>query len=161
DYAQWRGFHPDGTPYLPEEWPLARAILHGETVTDEEIRIERLDGSELTLAVYSTPVREHGRIVAGVAAFFDLTERKRAQQSLRDSAAQLRLMTELIPQQVWTALPDRTIDYCNPRCYEYVGAGAGDLLGDGWLHVVHPDDIENAYRKWEDAVASGSEYKLQ
>ena len=29
DYAQWGGFHPDGRPYAPHEWPLARAIQHG------------------------------------------------------------------------------------------------------------------------------------
>src|SRR4051812_34783696 len=44
-YAKWRGFYPDGRPYRAEEWPVARSLRTGETVSGEEIEIERGDGT--------------------------------------------------------------------------------------------------------------------
>ena len=41
EYEGWRGFHADGRPLSAEEWPLARSLAGGETVSGEEIEIER------------------------------------------------------------------------------------------------------------------------
>jgi PAS domain S-box-containing protein len=70
EYEEYHGFHPDGRPYWPEEWPLARALQTGEVVTDEEVEIERGDGTRGTVLISSSPVRDRrGRIVAGVVTF--------------------------------------------------------------------------------------------
>ena len=58
EYQVYHGFHPDGTPYKPEEWPPARSIMTGEVVTDEEINFERGDGSRGVMLVSSTPIRD-------------------------------------------------------------------------------------------------------
>ncbi|MCL5292782.1 MAG: PAS domain S-box protein [Actinobacteria bacterium] len=91
-YKQYKGFHPeDGRPYRPEEWPLARSITSGEIVKDEEIDFLRGDGTRGTQAVSSTPIRDRGgRIVAGVAVFTDITERKRAEEDRKQLLEQLR-----------------------------------------------------------------------
>lgn len=44
-YVQYKGFRPDGTQYMPEEWPLARSVKTGEVVEGEEIDYLRGDGS--------------------------------------------------------------------------------------------------------------------
>jgi PAS domain S-box-containing protein len=75
EYGQWRGFHRDGRPCAPHEWPLARSIQAGELVLDEEIEFIRPDGTRVTVLVRSAPVREADRIVAAVAVFQDVTER--------------------------------------------------------------------------------------
>ncbi|MBX6343063.1 MAG: PAS domain-containing protein, partial [Thermomicrobiaceae bacterium] len=65
DYDAYRGFHPDGRPYRPEEWPLARSIATGEVVTDEEIEILRGDGTRGTILVSSAPIYgRDGRVMA-------------------------------------------------------------------------------------------------
>jgi signal transduction histidine kinase len=80
-YAEYKGFHADGRPYEPEEWPLARALLSGEVVTDEEIVIQRGDGTRGVVLVNAAPVRDSaGQITAGVVTFVDITERKRAEE---------------------------------------------------------------------------------
>lgn len=80
----YEGFHADGGPYAPAEWPLARAITHGEVVTGEEIRIRRGDGTAGTIEVDASPIHDpSGAVVAGVVAFHDVTERKRRDDDLR------------------------------------------------------------------------------
>ena len=83
--ADFRGLHPDGRKFEPHEWPLSRA-LQGETVWNEIIAIERRKtGQRFEISINAAPVRDaEGRIIAGVAMFWDVTEERRAEQQLRD-----------------------------------------------------------------------------
>jgi PAS domain S-box-containing protein len=86
EYVVWRGFHPDGLPYAPHEWPLARAITTGEVVNGEEIHIERLDGRRLALLVSAAPIRDRmGNILAGIVVDQDITEHKQTADALKNS----------------------------------------------------------------------------
>ena len=74
DYGEWIGFHGDGSRYQPHEWPLARSLTTGEIVTEEQIDIERFDGSRATITISASPIRDdRGAIVAGVAVVTDVT----------------------------------------------------------------------------------------
>jgi PAS domain S-box-containing protein len=99
EYVVWRGFHPDGRPYVPHEWPLARAITTGEVVNGEEIHIERLDGRRLALLVSAAPIRDRlGNILAGIVVDQDITEHKNTADALKNSVRleqQARLDAEL------------------------------------------------------------------
>src|SRR5919199_1071659 len=82
-YAEYQGFHPDGRPYAPEEWPLARTIATGELVRDEEIEIVRGDGTRGTLLASAAPIRDQdGRPVTAVTTAVDVTDRRRAEEAL-------------------------------------------------------------------------------
>lgn len=81
EYYEYKGFHPDGRAYRPEEWPLARSLRRGEVVTGEEINISRGDGTRGVISLSSAPVRDkEGRIVAGVVTLYDITERKETER---------------------------------------------------------------------------------
>jgi PAS domain S-box-containing protein len=78
EFAEYRSFRPDGKPYRPEDWPVARSIRTGETVDLEEVQYERDDGTRVMLSIRSAPIRDsQGQIVMGVGVFHDITERKR------------------------------------------------------------------------------------
>jgi signal transduction histidine kinase len=76
DYSRWKGHHADGRPYACHEWPLARSILHGEVVENEDILCGTTKDSQVVLRLNSSPVRdEQGNIVAGVAICEDMTDK--------------------------------------------------------------------------------------
>jgi PAS domain S-box-containing protein len=80
----WEGLHPDGRKIAPHEWPLARAMRHGEIVRNEVIRVVPADGSAIDVAVNAAPVRDgDGRIIAGVVIFWDVTAERKAKEELR------------------------------------------------------------------------------
>jgi PAS domain S-box-containing protein len=84
-----RGSRPDGTPYAPDDWPLARA-LRGEATAGEEIDLAWDDGARRTIRVNAGPVRDAaGAIVAAVAAFHDITDRRQLEADLRQHAREL------------------------------------------------------------------------
>lgn len=82
DYVGWEGFHPDKSPYKPQEWPLARSIKNGEIVTDEDVNIVRSDGKPAVVRLNSAPIRDNeGKIIAGVSIIQDVTVLKDAIRS--------------------------------------------------------------------------------
>lgn len=82
----WKLTRPDGRPYPPEDLPLARAILKGEVITNEEMEFQRGDGTKGRMLASAAPVRDHnGFIVAGVLAMQDISERKQLEDQFRQS----------------------------------------------------------------------------
>jgi PAS domain-containing protein len=77
--APYTGLHADGSPYQKMEWPMARALLLGETVLGEEIDFISPDGTRRWLSVSASPVHAApGRIDAAVGTCTDVTELKQA-----------------------------------------------------------------------------------
>jgi PAS domain S-box-containing protein len=80
----FRGSHPDGRPFAPEDWPLGRAIRRGERVADQEVRFRPRGGGERVVMASAAPVRDAaGTVVAGVLAFHDVTEQRRREEADR------------------------------------------------------------------------------
>ncbi|WP_084555206.1 PAS domain S-box protein [[Phormidium ambiguum] IAM M-71] len=80
EYSEWKLFYADGTPYPARELPLARSIINGEVVTGEEITLERSHGSKAIISVNSAPIKDrNGNIIAGITAFYDITDRKQSE----------------------------------------------------------------------------------
>lgn len=92
EYGRYKGFHPDGRPYLSHEWPLARAITKGEAIEQEEINFQRGDGSLGWMSASATPIRdEEDKVIGGVVTFSDITKRKQAEKELRAARDELEL----------------------------------------------------------------------
>ncbi|MBK1986325.1 PAS domain S-box protein [Sphaerospermopsis aphanizomenoides BCCUSP55] len=99
---------------------------------------------------------ERASHLAGVAI-----ERQRWQLALQQSEYQLRLMTETIPQQVWTAQPDGHVDYYNQRWCDFTGKTQEQLKTDGWEQIIHPEDLPKVEELWDKTVQSGSDYEVE
>jgi signal transduction histidine kinase len=91
-YSQaYTGYHLDGRPIASEEWPGARAVLHGEVVEGEVIEIVQapapgMRGRRLTVWISAAPVRDdEGRVTGGVVVFRDITAERRIEQQLQDA----------------------------------------------------------------------------
>ncbi|RKH13092.1 PAS domain-containing sensor histidine kinase [Corallococcus sp. CA053C] len=91
-YRAYPGFHADGRPYEPLEWPLSRAITSGVSVMAEAIHVLRGDGSRGIVEYSATPVRDaQGHITHGVVMGVDVTERKVAEQERERLLEELKL----------------------------------------------------------------------
>jgi len=81
----WQTYYPDGvTPYPPDQLPLSKAILEGVASMDVEAVIINDQGDKRWVSVNAGPIRDkQGRITAGIVTFHDITDRKRAEETLR------------------------------------------------------------------------------
>jgi PAS domain S-box-containing protein len=86
----WQTFHPDGTTFKPEDLPLSRAILNGETVKNVDVIIRRPNEENRWVLGNAAPVRNaDGDIVAGVVVFPDVTDLKKTESALRAARDEL------------------------------------------------------------------------
>jgi len=82
-------------------------------------------------------------------------ERWAAEEGLRNSEEQLRLVIDTIPTLVWSCRPDGAFDYVSRRWSEYTGIAAEDALGSGWMAAYHPDDVGKHQEQRLASLASG------
>jgi PAS domain S-box-containing protein len=110
---------------------------------------------------YSPLLDEAGKPAGVLAIVIETTEKMRAEAALRDSEEQFRTFAAVMPNHVWAARPDGKLDWFNHQVHEYTGARAGELNGDRWIEVVHPDDRELAIAAWTAAIGSGAIYETK
>jgi len=81
----WGLLRTDGTPLPPEECPLNVALRTGCPQRDKEVGVRRPDGSLLWICTNAQPMRvDEGKTAGVVVSFFDITQRKRVEETLRE-----------------------------------------------------------------------------
>ncbi len=143
DYAEHGAIHADGRPYRPEEYPLARALLKGETVMQEEMLYRRGDGRLTTFAVSAAPVRDpEGRTVMAVSNFQDISGRKRLEEELRRSNERLSLALKAAQAGMFDVDLQTDEAVWSEHSYWLLGLDPARTTPslDAWAGTLHPDD---------------------
>ncbi len=131
----------------------------GVMLSGHLVRIPILLVMGLFYGVMNQTLREARREKAALVKV--MTEQKRAEAAQKETEARFRSLIEAIPQQVWTARPDGTLDYVNQRVLEYFGRPFEDMTGWGWQEGLHPDDTAECLKRWEAARQKGTPYEIE
>ena len=151
--------HPDDAKGVVEYW---QACLASGSPLDAEARIRRFDGEYRWFLFRADPLRdESGAIIKWYGTNTDIDDRKRMEEALRIRELNLLQITETIPEMLWSASPDGAIDYCNGRLLDYTGFSSRQVMSDGWMNLLHPDDVEPTVEVWKLCVESGAPYRVE
>jgi PAS domain S-box-containing protein len=125
------GFRADDRPNERKQWLLARAVLNGEVVKDEEFEHVLSDGERRYIVANSAPVRDdRGEIIAGVVALQDVTELRETQQKLLlKSEEKYRDLIELSPDAIFIVDSEGKYVSANPAGLELLKCTAQELTG--------------------------------
>ncbi len=150
-FSHYRGFYPDGRQYRVEDWPFFRSMTTGEIVDAEELEYERADGVRFAISMSCVPIRDsQGQIIMSACVFNDITERKRAEQRLRESQALLAESQKISHLGSWSYDFRTNRLTWSDEVYRIFGLEPREFDGtyEAFLDAVHPEDrkaVESAY----------------
>ncbi|PLS22509.1 hybrid sensor histidine kinase/response regulator [Neptunicoccus cionae] len=91
----------------------------------------------------------------------DVTRQKTAEANLAATREKFRTMAQSMPNHVWTADKDGSLNWLNDRTYEFTGETEGTLYGPNWVKVVHPDDVDIAVAAWTYSIENEVNYETE
>ncbi len=159
-------------------------VVISDTTTDP-ISADKVDRWEVLKigAVINVPIIEGGRLSALFFLHSDVprawtkedlnfvrevadrtwatVERARFAEELAASEERFRQLINVAPQVLWTARPDGSLDYASDQHYLNTGAVKGVDDPANWTAPIHPDDLANSIRAWNQAIETGEPYEVQ
>jgi PAS domain S-box-containing protein len=136
-----RTFALDGTPLEPADSPAAATLIDGEP-HEAEFLVERPDGSRVTVHATAAPLHgPDGALTGAVSVLQEVTERREAEESLRQSEARYRALVEDQPDLLCRFLPDGRLTFANEAYCRYFGLHSENVVGNSYVHLIHPQDL--------------------
>ncbi|CAN5583672.1 hypothetical protein BH23BAC1_BH23BAC1_38520 [soil metagenome] len=130
-----------------KEGKVARISGDYDLTKVKHVEVDQATPVSLNVTIF--PIKDrNGRITNAVIQHQDVTEQKKAEIKIRESAERFRLLLETIPQMAFTATPDGNTNYFNQRWYDYSGQTYEESKNRGWESTVHPDDLSGTLAKW-------------
>ena len=131
----------------------------GETVRFDLVAIEN---DRYIIMDFGIVPKFNGEEVEYLIPFaIDVSDREASKQALQQRERELKLIAEVIPQQIWTAALDGHLDYINQRWRDYTGLDLKQMRQQGWASIVHPNDLSKVADAWIQAVKTGGEFNVK
>ncbi len=126
--------HNEVAPFL-EQVLKAKGGCHREDV------LVRKDGSRVSVSVTANSIPNFaGEVVAIAAIIRNITERKQAEEALRESEDRFRIMADSCPTLMWVTNAEGGVRFVNRTYQEFFGTTYEQVEGGGWQPLLHPDD---------------------
>ncbi len=144
---------PRSKLYTPESYEAhqerkKKRKLNEHVPSEYEISIQRPDGEFRNLQVFRREVTWGGERQF-MALYQDITERKRAEEALRESEARFHTIVEKSNDGI-VFIQNGIVQYCNSKLLEMGSYAEADILGKPFINFVAPDDkdkVLDIYRK--------------
>jgi PAS domain S-box-containing protein len=142
--------------------------MHG-LVSEISFDICRKDGSKFPALVNSAAFKDdQGRLLAINVVVNDITDRKkyetellRAKQLAEAEKVKFEFVSDYIPEMIWTAAADGTINYFNKRFLDNFELDKNIAKRENLVRHIHPEDRAASLRAWAEAIHKGSDFEIQ
>ena len=119
--------------FVPEDrdriaWDLKKS-MSGFDFRGDGYTALRKDGTTFPVLMYTNPIIESGKTVGLRGIAVDISEYKKAQETLAESQAQFRALSESVKDVFLSIDTEGTIQYLNPAVYDVVGYTPSELVG--------------------------------
>jgi PAS domain S-box-containing protein len=104
---------------------------------------------------------EKDETISGVVIIaYEVTVQAAANKVVSESEKKFRLMADLMPAKVSYGDLDGKTTYYNQKWIDYSGLSLKELQIQGWDKIIHPDDIDEAKKNWQQALATATDFEM-
>jgi PAS domain S-box-containing protein len=98
---------------------------------------------------------------SGETMLAEITDRKSAEDAIRESEERFRLIANTAPVLIWMSDMDKLCTYFNEPWLEFTGKSLESQLGNGWANGVHPEDLERCLRIYTKAFDRRERFRME
>ncbi|MFN0302238.1 MAG: PAS domain S-box protein [Burkholderiales bacterium] len=127
-----------------------KGASQSNSATDSyEVTLTKRNGEQIAALLSPKPLFDDaGQSVGSFALVTDVTERRRAEESLRESEANYRLLVENQSDLVLKIARGGTVAFASPSCRQLLGESAVNMVGHPLAIKIHDDDVELTKAAW-------------
>jgi PAS domain S-box-containing protein len=126
-----------------EEALLLRRLRAGERVEHHETVCIAKGGRRVAVSLTISQVPDSaGKTIGFSVIARDITDRKRAEQVLRESEERFRRVADTAPVLIWMSGTDKLCSFFNQGWLDFTGRSLEDEAGEGWVSGVYPEDVQ-------------------
>jgi PAS domain S-box-containing protein len=153
--GNFRRYTPQGAPLCFAATPVATTLSTGKPVVSAELIIERPDNTRVPVLMNVAPLYDgKGQVDGAVCSFQELTERKRAEEALRASAAELQSVINRTPFMLVRCGRDLRYRFVSEAYAHHIGYGRNEVIGKTIEEVIGARGF-NTLRPYIDIVLRG------
>jgi|GEM_PF-1124771 len=104
---------------------------------------------------------ESGKCINLIGTVHDVSERKQAEEALRQSEAELRALADSIPQLAWIARADGHVFWYNRGWFDYTGTTLEQMEGWNWESVHDPAMLPEVIERWQQSLQTGTPFQME
>lgn len=138
---------PDGSPYPREDCHIYAAFKDGKVHRESEEVFWRKDGTSFPVEYVSTPIQEKGKLAGAVVTFKDITERKKAEQALRESETRANAVLNNAIEGIITIDEKGTIKTFNPAAEKLFGYKLSEIVGAN-IKFLMPEPFQSEHDQY-------------
>jgi two-component system CheB/CheR fusion protein len=145
-----------------EMLPVYERLKRREEVGPLETERIRKDGRRLSVTVAPSPVYDESGELVGIASIEqDITDRKLAEEAVRQSEERYRALVTAHTSVVWRTDAEGRFGEPQPSWQDYTGQSAEQAASWGWAEAIHAEDRERIRALWRQALAERSLYEVE
>jgi PAS domain S-box-containing protein len=149
-HAMFHHHRPDGRDYPKEECPMFAAYTEGKSSHIDNEFLWRKNGTGFPVEYGVRPVFKDGSLIGSVVSFTDITERRQAEERLRDTERFYRSVMESAPDAMMVVDQNGAIQIANAQCEKIFNYTQDELAGQP-VEILVPENVRAGHPALRDS----------